>query len=419
MAIPLLALFLCGCSEFQTEVNKEYVEKGDWVSGEPRAYTTADVRLIARRNHPVTNQPVVCTEPTPDVAKALSAATQLSLQGGNAGASGQVGFAGGSAEALAELAGRSTALIALRDGLYRACEAYANGAIGSDAYTLVLSRYGQLMTTLFLGEDIRGAAAVSGASAQSPALITINPAGGGQSQPQTQTPDTPPAGGKKKSPPAPTQSSYLTDSETGLMRVADWTSPAGDPAAAAAGAGGAAGKKPKSNPNANPNTQTNTPPQNNSGSQNPSPGTSAIAAVALVRLEEDFRDLDVDFLNQLIVACVNEYDSTRKRRPDAVVDTAQYPVSPPPVTALPGDLLKQDPMLALLSGLPNSPASLGTIPGQNAWLRQVCPSLASAKVLLAAQGVLLQTLTTVGHPAADVKPDAGLAPPPGSSPAGK
>jgi hypothetical protein len=78
------------------------------------------------------------------------------------------------------LAGRSTALLGLRDGLFRACEAYANGVIGADAYALVLSRYGQLMTTLFLGQDVTGAAGTeAGGSVQSPPVsLTINPSGG-------------------------------------------------------------------------------------------------------------------------------------------------------------------------------------------------------------------------------------------------
>jgi hypothetical protein len=91
------------------------------------------------------------------------------------------GAGGASAEAALALAGRSTALLGLRDGLFRACEAYANGVIGADAYALVLSRYGQLMTTLFLGQDITGAAGTeAGASVQSsPVSLTINPPGGG------------------------------------------------------------------------------------------------------------------------------------------------------------------------------------------------------------------------------------------------
>ena len=99
------------------------------------------------------------------MAKAISAAAALSASVANKG-SGAAG--GASAEAVAELAGRSTALLGLRDGIYRACEAYANGVIGADAYALVLSRYGQLMTTLFLAQDVTGAA---GTEAEQPCRV--------------------------------------------------------------------------------------------------------------------------------------------------------------------------------------------------------------------------------------------------------
>jgi hypothetical protein len=68
----------------------------------------------------------------------------------------QGSFNSASAEAIKELAGRSTALLGLRDGLFRACEAYSNCIIGDAAYALVLTRYGQLMTTLYLGQDVSG-----------------------------------------------------------------------------------------------------------------------------------------------------------------------------------------------------------------------------------------------------------------------
>jgi hypothetical protein len=104
--------------------------------------------VITQCNHQGSPGPIICTEPSPDVARALSAAAAATAQGGNAGTTGSFGAGGASAEAVLALTGRSTALLGLRDGLYRACEAYANGAIGADAYALVLSRYGQLMTTL-------------------------------------------------------------------------------------------------------------------------------------------------------------------------------------------------------------------------------------------------------------------------------
>ena len=169
-----VALVLAGCSILEDEVARGYAQNYRFTTGV--AFTTADIRIISERVHPVTERTVICTEPSPDVAKALSAAAQFSAQGGNAGTTGSLAAGGASAETVMALAGRSTALLGLRDGLYRACEAYANGALGADAYALILSRYGQLMTTLFLGQDITGAAGTeAGATAQSPPVsVTVS-----------------------------------------------------------------------------------------------------------------------------------------------------------------------------------------------------------------------------------------------------
>ena len=182
--VPGLAvLILAGRSFLEDDVARGFAQS--W-SLTPATFTTADVRMITQRAR--TGQ-IICTEPSPDVAKALSTAAQLTGSGGNGTATGSLGAGGASAEAALALAGRSTALLGLRDGLYRTCEAYANGVIGADAYALVLSRYGQLMTTLFLGQDVTGAAGTgAGASVQSPPVnLTINPPGasmvsGGQAQ---------------------------------------------------------------------------------------------------------------------------------------------------------------------------------------------------------------------------------------------
>jgi len=175
--LMFISLPLLGCSILEDEVARGYAQRGSLT---PATFTTADIRIITQRINPVTGTQVTCTEPSPDVAKALSTAAQLSASGGNAGTTGNLGAGGASAEAVEALAGRSTALLGLRDGLYRACEAFANGAIGVDAYALVLSRYGQLMTTLFLGQDITSAAGTeTGVLAQSPPVtVNVSTAGG-------------------------------------------------------------------------------------------------------------------------------------------------------------------------------------------------------------------------------------------------
>jgi hypothetical protein len=193
------ALVLASCSFLEDDVARGFAQS--W-SLTPATFTTADVRMITQRAR---NGQIICTEPSPDVAKALSTAAQLTGSGGNGTTTGSLGAGGASAEAALALAGRSTALLGLRDGLFRACEAYANGVIGADAYALVLSRYGQLMTTLFLGQDVTGAAGTeAGGSIQSPPVsVTVNPSTTGTvTAGQAQTPSAPatpqgapPAGG--------------------------------------------------------------------------------------------------------------------------------------------------------------------------------------------------------------------------------
>lgn len=260
-ALALAALFLTGgCSILEDEVNRGFAQRETLTSA---TFTTADVRVITQRNRPFPNgyvSSISCTEPSPDVAKALSAATQLS---GSIANKGSVAAGGATAEAVAELAGRSTALLGLRDGLYRACEAYANGVIGADAYALVLSRYGQLMTTLFLGQDVTGAAGTaSGATVQS-LPVTVNLPG----------------------------AASANVSGAGV-----------DPAPAPAPA----------NPAASPKTPATTPPNQSSAAPPATAGGGdpSLAPLALTRMNEDYLNLGYN-PDALIIACVNYGDNSR------------------------------------------------------------------------------------------------------------
>lgn len=155
-------LVLAGCANKAR--NSEY-EGRNFTTG--LAFTSADVRVIEQRRYPESPQDgtdsrasqsahrtIVCAEPGPDVAEALSTIEKIQAKGGNGTANGSLTSDFETQQAIQELAGRTTALLGLRDGLFRACEAYANGAIGDDAYALILSRYSQLMATLFLARDI-------------------------------------------------------------------------------------------------------------------------------------------------------------------------------------------------------------------------------------------------------------------------
>ncbi len=279
-------LSLTGCTFFHNDAAQGYRQVGGWSDVDGTVvYTTANVRLIIRRKNPVTNNYVVCTEPTPDVATAFSTATQIAAKGGNQAASGQLSFAGSSGEAISELAGRSTALLALRDGLYRACEAYANGALGANAYALILARYGQLMTTLFLGQDLSAAATAGAGNVQQTPKKDAVPAPSGEKVPAGQGAGDSPA----------LAAGVAAGGQT--------------PPKAGAGGGAANGSTPGgSNGAANPGAQV-------AGSAPPStPGASdeqqLSTAAALVKMNEDYFDLDNNVVQLLVVACINDGDPT-------------------------------------------------------------------------------------------------------------
>ena len=165
----ITVLALAGALAVSACASKETYSVSTSVGSTPALLTTADLRIVTERVRPVgpgqdpaLGQRVFCAEPSPDVAKALSTAMQISgnLQGraptGTSALGGGAGFSNATAEQLAQLTSRVPSIQALRDGLFRACEAYANGSIGDNAYSLILSRYGDVLVTLLLSENAAG-----------------------------------------------------------------------------------------------------------------------------------------------------------------------------------------------------------------------------------------------------------------------
>ena len=323
----LIALGLCGCGVFGTKAEQGYSENNNWDTA--AAYTTADVRIILQRNQPVLGNPVVCVEPAPDVADALSHAAAITASGGNTTVKGDLSVSGSTSDAIAELAGRSTALLGLRDGLFRACEAYANGAIGQDVYSLIVSRYSGLMTTLFLGQDISSAAVGQArASANSMTPATTPNAGATTTAAGSKT-----GGAQAEAAPPASQSPALVASASpeALATPVSGTAPpmaeliplatpaevwkAANAGGAAGGGAGGAGKTPISPtpapaPKPTP-TPTPTPTPAPVGQSAPASGgaASTAAALALTRMNEDY--MHQGLLGALLVACINENDPTR------------------------------------------------------------------------------------------------------------
>jgi hypothetical protein len=135
-------------------------------------------------------------------------AQQIQGSGGvTGGATGSLSASNSLTETITALAGRTAGVVALRDGLYRACEAYANGVIGKDAYALILSQYGNLLVALAGGS--------SGSASPSPAPAAPTPTGATGT---ATSPASAPAS-KEKSTEAPAVDSPFVDSRVTQMQL--------------------------------------------------------------------------------------------------------------------------------------------------------------------------------------------------------
>lgn len=153
-------------------------------SGAPIVTTSRDGTSHLEREVVTRPRQFVCAEPSPDVARVVQAAlsgsgafkvdaaspTPAGLTGAKAlDVEAQARLDASRSEAVAQLTRRIATIQLLRDGMYRACEAYANGAIGQEIYTAIVSRYDKMMVTMLLAEmasgNLPGQATASGESA--------------------------------------------------------------------------------------------------------------------------------------------------------------------------------------------------------------------------------------------------------------
>lgn len=176
-------LLLAGCSENQQSIYRE-ANLGSGIS----PITDAKQRIVVNRQVSLDDKGnvmpgrIICAEPSPDVSQAIAEAIKASgsfdlSKASPAGATpGEkaiaVGFERSVAAQVAQLGERLAAIQLLRDKMYRACEAYANGAVGPTAYTLMQARLDKTMATLLSSEMAAGAfgralAAVGGGASTS------------------------------------------------------------------------------------------------------------------------------------------------------------------------------------------------------------------------------------------------------------
>ena len=141
-----------------------------------------NLRLITERTRPLAggayasdrDWKVMCSEPSPDYLVTFNRKADVQTQGlvvENPSSKASVTLS--SEETGSKGEGRTAGVIALRDGLYAACQAYANGIIGQDAYSAILSQYGFLITTVAVsaGTNPKADAAAKSSSAFAAVLV--------------------------------------------------------------------------------------------------------------------------------------------------------------------------------------------------------------------------------------------------------
>ncbi len=109
--------------------------------------------LVTNRGGIGEDRRIVCAEPSPDAITSLAAAASAS--GGTFNAGGSLAF--GSNEAAASIGLRTQTTQLLRDGYYRLCEAYMNGALSREQYNFALVNIDHVMIPIMAIDAIAGA----------------------------------------------------------------------------------------------------------------------------------------------------------------------------------------------------------------------------------------------------------------------
>lgn len=93
----------------------------------------------------------VCAEPSPDALVSIAAAGSFQVP---IGTEKLIDAKGKTAESITALGTRTTTVQLLRDSLYRACEAYMNGALNNKEYKMLLVMFDDFVLTLFAIDEL-------------------------------------------------------------------------------------------------------------------------------------------------------------------------------------------------------------------------------------------------------------------------
>ncbi|MEM7425251.1 MAG: hypothetical protein AAF441_04105 [Pseudomonadota bacterium] len=182
-AAVVCAVMVAGCDQSGTIFKQLDINDGVGVSLDARQRTV----LVKEKGGPnKSRRDIVCSEPSPDaiVAAASAVAANVAVRGGgqNPGAGGG-GFSRSFAETMASIGLRTQTIQLLRDQLFRACEAYMNGAIGRFQYNAIVNNMDRVIVSTLAVDGLAASpvapAAGIGANANANVPpVNINPDGG-------------------------------------------------------------------------------------------------------------------------------------------------------------------------------------------------------------------------------------------------
>ena len=177
---PLTAAVLAGVAALAAGCADSTIHKQSSVSGVDTLSVDAKQRLVYVANRSAgEGERVTCSEPMPDglVARAAAGAASgnFTLVGGNSGGGG---VSGGSSESAASIGFRNETVQLLRDGYFRMCEAYMNGALTTEQYQHMILNADTFMVVVSALQTLGGNPVAPGVAINAGGVIASVPKDG-------------------------------------------------------------------------------------------------------------------------------------------------------------------------------------------------------------------------------------------------
>jgi len=171
--LVLICIPLTGCSTIYRTVS---------VDSKPATSINIDAKarmiLVTDQGGEKADRRVICAEPSPDSVVGLASSASLAAK---VDPKIEAKIAASLAEAVQSIGRRTQTIQLLRDGLYRACEAYLNGAISKQEYRILLARISAFSITMVAVDGLSGGQGIHSTSITTNSEATAGPDSAGAS----------------------------------------------------------------------------------------------------------------------------------------------------------------------------------------------------------------------------------------------